>query len=121
MAFSIPKEKEDNISPSVSNEKAVALEDITSSPIEETSAPPYSEREDGITEKDDADKVPVIVTGADAAAYLVPLRDDGDAALTFRGMVLATCLSGFQATMYQMGDLFVQPLQMLRLEANNLL
>ncbi|KAJ5475523.1 hypothetical protein N7539_007810 [Penicillium diatomitis] len=43
----------------------------------------------------------VIVTGADAALHLLPLRDDFDRALTFRSMVLATGLSCFSAVMYQ--------------------
>lgn len=43
----------------------------------------------------------VIVTGADAAKHLLPMRDDGDPSLTFRSIFLATILSGFQATMSQ--------------------
>lgn len=96
------------------NEKAVIVEEeLAPSPGDEKHAPQYTERDDGLTEKEDAATVPIIVTGADAAAHLLPLRDDGDAALTFRGMVLATCLSGFQAVMtqiYQVGDLFTRPL-----------
>lgn len=43
----------------------------------------------------------IIVTGADAAAHLLSLRDDGDPAITFRGIVIATVLSGFQAVINQ--------------------
>lgn len=43
----------------------------------------------------------IIITGADAAAYLLPLRDDREPVLTFRSIFLATGLSGFQASMYQ--------------------
>lgn len=43
----------------------------------------------------------IIVTGADAATYLLPMRDDGESALTFRSIFIATCLSAFQAVMYQ--------------------
>ncbi|RKU40426.1 hypothetical protein DL546_002670 [Coniochaeta pulveracea] len=43
----------------------------------------------------------IIVTGADAAAHLLPMRDDGEPALTFRSLVLATGLSAFQAVMNQ--------------------
>ncbi|OSS54159.1 hypothetical protein B5807_01345 [Epicoccum nigrum] len=43
----------------------------------------------------------IIVTGADAAAHLLPMRDDHDPALTFRSIFLATCLSAFQAVVYQ--------------------
>ncbi|KAA8569870.1 hypothetical protein EYC84_002213 [Monilinia fructicola] len=49
---------------------------------------------------DNSDDV-IIVTGADAAAHLLPLRDDGQPALSFRSIVLATVLSAFQAVMYQ--------------------
>lgn len=43
----------------------------------------------------------IIVTGADAATHLLPLRDDGEPALTFRSLLLATILSAFQAVMTQ--------------------
>lgn len=43
----------------------------------------------------------VIVTGADAANYLLSIRDDGDPALTVRSMVLATVVAAFQAAMNQ--------------------
>jgi hypothetical protein len=41
----------------------------------------------------------IIVTGADAANHLLPLRDDREPSLTFRSIFLATLLSGFQAVM----------------------
>lgn len=43
----------------------------------------------------------VIRTGADAAEHLLPLRDDFEPAVTFRGIVLATVLSGVQSVMNQ--------------------
>ncbi|KAK0610102.1 OPT oligopeptide transporter protein-domain-containing protein [Bombardia bombarda] len=43
----------------------------------------------------------VIITGADAASYLLPLRDDFEPSLTFRSLFLASCLSAFQAVMSQ--------------------
>jgi hypothetical protein len=43
----------------------------------------------------------VIKTGADAAEHLLPLRDDFDPVVTFRSVVLATAVSGFQAVMTQ--------------------
>jgi hypothetical protein len=43
----------------------------------------------------------VIVTGADAATHLLPMRDDHDPAVTFRSLLLATILSAFQACVYQ--------------------
>lgn len=43
----------------------------------------------------------IIITGADAARHLLPLRDDFDTALTFRSLLLASGLSCFQAVMSQ--------------------
>ncbi|KAH7073877.1 OPT oligopeptide transporter protein-domain-containing protein [Paraphoma chrysanthemicola] len=51
------------------------------------------------SERDDDEHI--IITGADAAAHLLPMRDDFDPALTFRSLFLATGLSAFQAVMYQ--------------------
>lgn len=64
-----------------------------------TVAPPLDS--DDYDEKDNASDDVIIITGADAAAHLIPLRDDGEPALTFRSMFLATCLSAFQAVMSQ--------------------
>ncbi|KAH4840924.1 hypothetical protein HBI88_155800 [Parastagonospora nodorum] len=50
-------------------------------------------------ERDDEDHI--IITGADAAAHLLPMRDDFEPALTFRSIFLATILSAFQAVVYQ--------------------
>lgn len=60
----------------------------------ELNAPPY--HDDGT-----GDKETRIVTGADAAKYLLPLRDDGEPSLTFRCLFLASVLSCFQAVMTQ--------------------
>ncbi|KAF4459637.1 opt oligopeptide transporter [Fusarium albosuccineum] len=49
---------------------------------------------------DDSDresKDAIIVTGSDASKHLLPLRDDGDSAVTFRSLILASGLSCFQA------------------------
>lgn len=58
---------------------------------------------DSASEEDEKSDSPeqIIVTGADAAAHLLPLRDDGDPSVTFRGIFLASCLSAFQAVMNQ--------------------
>ena len=50
---------------------------------------------------DEDDDNHIIVTGADAAAHLLPMRDDQEPALTFRSIFLATVLSAFQAVVYQ--------------------
>lgn len=49
----------------------------------------------------DDDDHHIIVTGADAAAHLLPMRDDQEPALTFRSIFLATVLSAFQAVVFQ--------------------
>ncbi|KGO66581.1 Oligopeptide transporter OPT superfamily [Penicillium italicum] len=49
----------------------------------------------------DSDREVIIVTGADAALHLLPLRDDFDNPLTFRSILLASGLACFQAVMNQ--------------------
>ncbi|KAK3313104.1 OPT oligopeptide transporter [Apodospora peruviana] len=67
----------------------------------ETSAPPvYEGRDHDDGHDSDSDGV-IIITGADAAAHLLPMRDDFQPTLTFRSLFLATILSGFQAVMSQ--------------------
>lgn len=60
--------------------------------------------DDGDHDKEDdgrsSDEV-IIITGADAARHLLPMRDDFDTALTFRSLLLASGLSCFQAVMSQ--------------------
>ncbi|CEO58551.1 Putative Oligopeptide transporter 3 [Penicillium brasilianum] len=53
----------------------------------------------GETDRDSAEVV--IVTGADAAQHLLPLRDDFEQTVTFRSILLASLLACFQAVMYQ--------------------
>jgi len=60
-------------------------------------APAYDES----VEKDNNSEDKIIITGADASEYLLPIRDDFDPSLTFRSLFLATILSGFQAVMTQ--------------------
>lgn len=52
-------------------------------------------------DKDTDNEAIVIRTGEDASKHLLPMRDDFDPCLTFRGIFLATCLSAFQAVMKQ--------------------
>jgi hypothetical protein len=52
-------------------------------------------------EKDDDGQNHIIITGADAAAHLLPMRDDFERSINFRGIFLASILSAFQAVMYQ--------------------
>ncbi|KAH8897889.1 peptide transporter [Thozetella sp. PMI_491] len=79
-------------------DEKLATEAAQSKGDEITSAAPEYDGEDH--EKDDTSEV-IIITGADAATHLLPLRDDGQPALTFRSIFLATCLSAFQAVIYQ--------------------
>jgi hypothetical protein len=67
--------------------------------IQPAGAPEYED--DDRAEKDPIDEGQIIVTGSDAADFLLSIRDDGDPAITFRSMVLSTILSAFQAVMYQ--------------------
>lgn len=85
----------------ISEEKRVASEDVKNVKddtlvldAETKTAHQYSEEESG---SDSEGKI--IITGADAAKYLLPLRDDGEPALTFRSIFLASGLAAFQAVM----------------------
>ncbi|KKY31697.1 putative opt oligopeptide transporter [Diaporthe ampelina] len=63
-----------------------------------------SAADDGDHDKEDdgrSSNEVIIITGADAARHLLPMRDDFDTALTFRSVVLASGLSCFQAVMSQ--------------------
>ncbi|THX06470.1 peptide transporter [Aureobasidium pullulans] len=74
-------------------EKKAALD------TEITAVPTLDSTSDDFEKTDNSDHI--IITGADAAAHLLPLSDDGDASVTFRGIFLASCLSAFQAVMNQ--------------------
>ncbi|KAK3685233.1 OPT oligopeptide transporter [Podospora appendiculata] len=65
-------------------------------------APAYdgSEGDKDDNESEGDDNI-IIITGADAALHLLPMRDDHEPALTFRSLFLATILSAFQAVMSQ--------------------
>ncbi|KAK7757622.1 hypothetical protein SLS62_000637 [Diatrype stigma] len=63
----------------------------------DTSLPVYDGKGDRDGDSEDA----IIITGADAARYLLPLRDDFEPVLTFRSLFLATCFAAFQAVMKQ--------------------
>lgn len=60
---------------------------------------PRYQRDDGLCDTDSENVI--IITGADAAAHLLPMRDDGEPALTFRSLFLASCLACFQSVMSQ--------------------
>ncbi|KAK4155839.1 OPT oligopeptide transporter protein-domain-containing protein [Chaetomidium leptoderma] len=86
--------------PRLSTDEAKKAKDgVLESPEIQAAPPAYDG--DSSQEKDEGSDDVIIVTGADAAAHLLPLRDDGEPALSFRSLFLATCLSAFQAVMYQ--------------------
>jgi hypothetical protein len=66
-----------------------------------TEETPKGSENDRSGENDIENEDAIIVTGADAALHLLPLRDDFDNVLTFRSILLASGLACFQAVMYQ--------------------
>ena len=68
---------------------------------DEIKVAPVESISESYNEKDSSSDDIIIVTGADAAAHLLPMRDDGGDALTFRSVFLSTGLCAFQAVMYQ--------------------
>jgi hypothetical protein len=91
---SVPSHKEISEKLDISIEQAEKKED------EGNGLPAYTAEEDNASKESDSEGV-IIVTGTDAATHLLSLRDDFDPALTFRSLFLSTCLSAFQAIMYQ--------------------
>jgi hypothetical protein len=85
----------------LSAEEAKKIKEGAPDSPEIQAVPPAYDGDNSSQDKDvDSDDV-IIITGSDAAAHLLPLRDDGEPALTFRGIFLATILSAFQAVMFQ--------------------
>lgn len=80
--------------------KEVSKDDALVDDYEIKNAPALSDGEEP-DKSDSDDDGAIIITGADAALHLLPLRDDGDPSLTFRAIFLATGLAGFQAAMNQ--------------------
>lgn len=78
--------------------RSISVEDEKNGALDIKTEPVATSDEESIA---DGESDAIIVTGADAARYLLPMRDDGDPSLTFRGILLATGLTGFQATMNQ--------------------
>lgn len=89
--FEVPSQETNDEKSSLGKDEGKDV-DITTAPV-----PDYED----IREKDDQGREAIVVTGADASLYLLPLRDDGDPALTFRSLFLASGLSAFQAVMTQ--------------------
>lgn len=85
------------------NEKIISAEDskVDKAGVLDPEIKPVSPQYDSDEQNKSDDDEHIIITGIDASNHLLPLRDDGDAALTFRSIFLATILSGFQASMFQ--------------------
>jgi hypothetical protein len=99
----VPGSKETQVEsekPALDIDKTEKLKDGILESSEIQAAPPVYDAESSEEKEDDSDGV-IIITGADAAAHLLPLRDDGQPALSFRSIFLATGLSAFQAVMNQ--------------------
>ncbi|WRT66966.1 uncharacterized protein IL334_003931 [Kwoniella shivajii] len=84
-------------SDNLENEKDLSEKRDHQHDMEISAAPALDYEQDSLHKDDDV----IIVSGTDAATHLLPMRDDGDPAVTFRSMVLATGLAAFQAVMYQ--------------------
>lgn len=111
MSTTVVERKASNLNAELSNdstisEEARATRDKSTTAVKKeagteiTGVPPVYNADDDY-DQDATRPGTIIVTGADAAKHLLPLRDDGQPALTFRSMFLATILSGFQAVMSQ--------------------
>ncbi|KAK4131015.1 OPT superfamily oligopeptide transporter [Trichocladium antarcticum] len=84
----------------LSADEAKRLEDGVPGSPDIAAVSPVSDA-DSSQEKGEGSDDAIIITGADAALHLLPLRDDGEPALSFRSIFLATILSAFQAVMNQ--------------------
>jgi hypothetical protein len=95
------------MSPIMAESTGVSLSDSQDSIQEKTAITvatkdtPKGSENDPSGENDIENEDAIIVTGADAALHLLPLRDDFDNVLTFRSILLASGLACFQAVMYQ--------------------
>lgn len=94
----IEKEKDGAVSVPHSGDETVGKVGITTEINQEEPPSPI----DPNSNKGDVDSENVIIiTGADAATHLLPMRDDFDRSLTFRSLFLSSILAGFQAVMSQ--------------------
>lgn len=95
------------MSPIVAESTGISLSDSQDSVQEKiavavaTEDTPKGSGDDPSGENDIENEDAIIVSGADAALHLLPLRDDFDSVLTFRSILLASGLACFQAVMYQ--------------------
>ena len=110
LALEKPSGLEGHVFPAPSHDDAIVNEKDDAAAVKEgvlapkvTDATSSSRSDPGDRDRDrdsDSDGA-IIITGADAAAHLLPLRDDGDPVITFRSILLASGLACFQAVMTQ--------------------
>jgi hypothetical protein len=100
-AFTVPTHHAVNVRDRASIDATFAANSIFPGADEIKAVPAVSISDSVDREKDDASDDIVIVTGADAAAHLLPMRDDGGDALAFRSILFATGLAAFQTVMTQ--------------------
>ncbi|KAI9896379.1 hypothetical protein N3K66_008551 [Trichothecium roseum] len=112
LALEKPSGLEGHVFPAPSHDDAIINEKDDAAAVKEgvlapkvTDATSSSRSDPGDRDRDrdrdsDSDDA-IIITGADAAAHLLPLRDDGDPVITFRSILLASGLACFQAVMTQ--------------------
>ncbi|KAE8350720.1 OPT oligopeptide transporter protein-domain-containing protein, partial [Aspergillus coremiiformis] len=113
-----------NVSRPLKGENKVEEPYETVSEQKTTGQPHEKDGEDSVGSQGDNDDVlyvkghPVIRTGADVSKFIVSVRDDGDASLTFRSMVLGTVFTAlssaitmlyvFKPTQVQVSAVFLQ-------------
>lgn len=120
-SHSLPIERLQDTSLPVLEHHVTSLNEKTGSTDEKDSGSEVADARDGYIdpEKINSDKEsiysdtvlvngdPVITSGKDVSRFVVDLRDDGDASLTFRSVVLGTIFAGLGAAVYQVGCLML--------------
>ncbi|ROV90969.1 hypothetical protein VSDG_07712 [Cytospora chrysosperma] len=98
--FSVPTHPEADEKEVITSDTARTASNGTLEEKIRASSSPGDDTDDRYEDGEDSDNV-IIITGGDAARHLLPMRDDHDPALTFRGIILASGLSCFQAVLSQ--------------------
>ena len=79
-------------------------ENVEEKPMDISSLELADEKSSGTFNNDEAEYKngePIISTGRDVSRFAVDIRDDGDAALTFRSIVIGTVFAGLGAALSQ--------------------
>jgi len=78
--------------------------EVEEKPMDISSVELADEKSSGTLDGDEAEYKngePIITTGRDVSRFAVDIRDDGDAALTFRSIVIGTVFAGLGAALSQ--------------------